>query len=133
MEHVYRTGRIPKVASQIGSALNINPLLTVSSGLVHMKGVVRNMEAGITRMLSEMQKKVGDLQVTAAIMPADVPEGAEKLRKRIESEFNCAELWVTEFTPVMGYATGRGTIGVAYYATSIPSQFIVNYFNRVSS
>jgi fatty acid-binding protein DegV len=91
------------------------------------------LEAGITRMLSEMEKKVGDLPVHAAIMHADVPEGAEKLRKRIASEFNCADLWITEFTPVMGYATGRGTIGVAYYSTSIPSQFIVNYFNRLSS
>ena len=26
-----------------------------------------------------------------------------------------AELWVTEFSPVMGYATGTGTLGLAFY------------------
>jgi hypothetical protein len=25
------------------------------------------------------------------------------------------ELWVTEFSPVMGYACGTGTAGVAFY------------------
>jgi fatty acid-binding protein DegV len=48
-------------------------------------------------------------------MHADVPDEAEKLRARVASEFNCAELWTTEFTPVMGYATGRGTLGLAFY------------------
>ena len=43
------------------------------------------------------------------------PEEAEKLRERIASEFCCAELWVTEFSPLMGYACGTGTLGVAFY------------------
>jgi DegV family protein with EDD domain len=116
MEYVYRTGRIPKVASQLGSVLNIKPILTISSGLIHVKHIVRNMETGINRILTEMKEKVGESPTHIAVMHADVPEGAEKLKQRIESEFNCAELWITEFTPVMGYATGRGTIGVAYYA-----------------
>jgi DegV family protein with EDD domain len=133
MEHVYRTGRIPKVASKIGSALNIKPMLTISSGLVHLKGVVRSVEVGINRMLAEMKKKVGDSPVHVAVMHADIPEEAEKLKKRIESEFNCAELWITEFTPLMGYATGRGTLGLAYYSTNIGEKFIVNYFQQISS
>ncbi|MFC1981197.1 DegV family protein [Chloroflexota bacterium] len=30
IRHIYRSGRIPKVASQVGSALNIKPILTIS-------------------------------------------------------------------------------------------------------
>lgn len=48
-------------------------------------------------------------------MHADAPEEAEKLKQRIATEFNCAELFITDFSPVMAYATGRGTLGLAYY------------------
>lgn len=116
MKHVYRTGRIPKVASQVGSILSIRPILTISGGLVHLKGVVRNREHGINRILQELRDKVGQNPVHVAIMHADVPIEAERLKQRIASEFNCAELWISEFSPVMGYATGKGTLGFAYYS-----------------
>jgi hypothetical protein len=35
--------------------------------------------------------------------------------KRIASEFKCTELWLAEFSPVMGYACGTGTLGAAFY------------------
>ena len=115
IRHVYRTGRIPKVASQVGSMLKIKPILTSSSGLVRFKGVVRNREHGINRLLKIMRDKVGQSPVHVAVMHAYTPDEAEKLRERISSEFNCAELFITEFSPVMGYATGTGTLGFAFY------------------
>jgi len=115
IRHVYRTGRIPKVASQIGSMLNIKPILTSSSGLVRFKGIVRNRERGINRLLGILRDKVGQSLVHVAVMHAYAPDDAEMLKDRISSEFNCAELWVTEFSPVMGYATGTGTLGFAFY------------------
>jgi len=115
MQHVYRTGRIPKVASQVGSMLHIRPILTISGGLIHLKGVVRNREHGIDRILQELRERVGQRPVHVAVMHADVPDEAKKLKERIAAEFNCAELWITEFSPVMGYATGQGTLGFAFY------------------
>ena len=115
IRHVYRTGRIPKVASQVGSMLNIKPILTSSSGLVDFKRVARNREQGINHILQVMKERVGQSPVHVAVMHAYVPDEAEKLKERISSEFNCAELWVTEFSPVMGYATGTGTLGFAFY------------------
>jgi len=116
IRHVYRTGRIPKVASQVGSMLNIKPILTSSSGLVRFKGIVRNREKGINRILKLMREKVGQSPVHVAVMHAYAPDEAERLKERISSEFNCAELWVTGFSLVMGYATGTGTLGFAFYA-----------------
>ncbi|HEY92734.1 MAG TPA: DegV family protein [Dehalococcoidia bacterium] len=115
IRHVYRTGRIPKVAAQVGSMLKIKPILTSSSGLVRFSGAVRSRESGINRILNMMKDKVGQNPVHVAVMHAYVPDEAEKLKERISSEFNCAELWITEFSPVMGYATGTGTLGFAYY------------------
>ncbi len=115
IRHVNRTGRIPKVASQIGSMLNIRPILTNSSGLVRFKGIVRNREQGINRLLETLRAKVGQSPVHVAVMHAYAPDEAERLKERISSEFNCAELFITEFSPVMGYATGTGTLGFAFY------------------
>ncbi len=116
IRHVYRTGRIPKVAAQIGSMLSIKPILTSSAGLVRFAGAVRNRERGIDRILQMMRDKVGRNPVHVAIMHAYAPDEAEKLKERVLAEFNCAELWLTEFSPVMGYACGIGTVGFAFYS-----------------
>ncbi len=114
IRHVYRSGRIPKVASQIGSVLNIKPLLTISK-VVHFTGMARNRKQGIERMLQMMREKVGDNPIHAAVTHAYALDEAEKLKERVASEFNCIELWLSEFSPVMGYACGTGTVGVAFY------------------
>ena len=116
IRHVYRTGRIPKVAAQVGSILKIKPILTSSDGLVRFNGLVKNRERGISRLLEMLRDKVGKNPVHLAVMHAYAPEEAEMLKERISSEFNCAELWITEFSPVMGYATGTGTVGFAFYS-----------------
>ena len=115
IRYVYRTGRIPKVAASVGSMLNIRPLLTSGSGLVRLKGVARNREQGINRLLQIMREKVGQNPVHVAVMHAYAPDEGEKLKERISSEFNCAELWLVELSPVMGYACGTGALGTAFY------------------
>lgn len=115
IRHVYRTGRIPKVASQVGSILSIKPILTCASGLVRFAGAVRNKEHGIDRICKMMEDKVGQSPVHIAVMHAYALEEAERLKERVSSQFNCVELWLTEFSPLMGYATGTGTLGFAFY------------------
>jgi DegV family protein with EDD domain len=115
IRHIYRTGRIPKIAALAGSVLNIKPMLTVSSGLVRFTGAVRSREGGIKRMLKIMRSKVGQSPVHVAVMHAYALEEARKLKERVAAEFNCVELWITGFSPVMGYATGTGTLGLAFY------------------
>ncbi len=114
IRHVYRSGRIPKIASQVGSILNIRPILTVS-GTVHFVSAVRNREHGIDRILQMMRDKAGQSPVHVSVMHAYALEEAQKLKERVSSEFNCAELWLTEFSPIMGYACGTGTLGLAFY------------------
>ena len=114
MRHVYRSGRIPKIAAQVGSVFNIRPIFTVS-GVVHFTGAVRNRKHGINRILQIMRAKVGQSPVHVAVMHAYALDEAERLKERVLAEFNCAELWLTEFSPLMGYACGTGTVGFAFY------------------
>jgi len=115
IRHLYRTGRIPRIAALAGSVLNIRPVLTVSSGLVRFTGAVRSREGGVKRMLKIMRDRVGQSPVHVAVMHAYALDEAQKLKERVAAEFNCAELWITGFSPVMGYATGTGTLGIAFY------------------
>ena len=53
--------------------------------------------------------------MTANVMEADAAEDARDLCRRIQTEFDCQEMFVSQFTPVMGLHTGPGVLGVAFY------------------
>ena len=114
IRHVYRTGRVPKIASQIGSMFHIHPLLSISGG-VNFIGVARNREKGIELLLRKTREKVIGRPIHMAVLHAYAPKEAEKLKKRVSAEFNCCEIWISEFSPIMGYACGTGTLGLALY------------------
>ncbi|MFC1872051.1 DegV family protein [Chloroflexota bacterium] len=113
IRHVYRTGRIPRIASQMLSTLNVKPLLRIS-GTVHITGVDMNKEHGMRRLLSTIKEKVGERPVRVAISHANVPDEGESLRDRVSTGFNCVEVLLTDFSPIMGYATGEGTLVIAF-------------------
>jgi DegV family protein with EDD domain len=118
LKHVYRTGRIPKVAARAGAMLNIKPILTMSpttSGVIRFIGAALTRGGGIERMLKIVKGKVGQSPVHMAVMHAYALDDAKKIKERVASEFNCVELWISEFSPLMGYATGTGTLGLAFY------------------
>lgn len=119
IRHVYRTGRIPKLASQIGSLLSLKPILTGGDGVIRFAGAARTKRSGIEKMLNMMREQTGHSEpIHVAIMHADAAEEAHILRERIATEFNCVELFITDFSPIMAYATGRGTLAVAFYKST---------------
>ncbi len=121
IKHVYRSGRIPKVASQIGSLLRVKPILAInneSAGLVRFIGIERSHQNGIRRIVKIMKDAVGKEPVRVAVMHAYALDEAQKLKDIILAEFNCLEIWVTEFSPLMGYAVGTGAVGMAFYKES---------------
>jgi fatty acid-binding protein DegV len=44
-----------------------------------------------------------------------IPDDAEELKQQIADEFNCADLWVTDFSPLLGFTVGPGALAVGYY------------------
>jgi len=116
IRHVYRTGRIPKFTAQLGSFLRIKPLFGISGGVVRLIGLTRSQESGMKRALAMMKREVGSNPVHVAVAHANEAEAGKRLTEEIASQFNCVELWLTNFSPVMGYATGKGTVAVAFYS-----------------
>ncbi|MHC4610143.1 MAG: DegV family protein, partial [Planctomycetota bacterium] len=77
----------------------------------------RSRRTGAERMMREMKGKLDGRPAHIAVMHVYAEEAARELEERIAAEFNCDELWVTEFSPLMGYVCGTGTLGVAFYAS----------------
>ena len=116
LEYLRRGGRIGGAAALAGAMLRIKPMVYVSGGTVNAFAKPRTMSRAIQLMLEVMAQKAGDLALHAAVLHADAPEEAEELRQRVASSFDCAELHVTEFTPVMGVHAGPGVLGLAFFA-----------------
>ena len=117
LHYLVRGGRVPKAAGLVNSLLQIKPVFTVNGGEAHTVALPRSTPNAMKRILKLMGQKVAKGQpLRVAVMHADALKEAIILRNRISSQFDCAELFITEFTPVMGVHTGPGVIGVAFYS-----------------
>ncbi len=77
-------------------------------------GIARSREQGPKRMVATMKSKVDHDPVHVDVMHAYASDDAERLKECVSAELNCIELWTNELSPVMGYATGTGTLAVAF-------------------
>ena len=118
LEYLHRGGRIGKAKALLGSVLQIKPILCVPTekGVIDVLGKARTKRKAMNQMLNLMAKEVGDNPVHIAVQHADVPEEAQSFMEEIASRFNCVELHLADFSPVVGTHTGPGAISVAFYA-----------------
>jgi DegV family protein with EDD domain len=121
LHYLARSGRVPQAAALVNSILNIKPIFTLNHGDAHTVAIPRTTESAIKRIIKLMGNQINkELPLHVAVMHADAPQHAATLHKRISSQFNCREIFITEFTPVMGVHTGPGLFGIAYYSDESP-------------
>jgi len=116
LEYLRRSGRAGRAISLATSALSIKPILYLDGQGVDVLAKPRTRQRAMQVMLQEMEKRVHGCPVRVAVMHADAPAEAEQLRQEVAARFDCLELYVTEFTPVMGSAAGPGLVGLAFYS-----------------
>ncbi len=116
LEYLHRSGRVPAAAALLGSLLKIKPIFYLEDGHADVLEKPRTRAKAVQRMLEIMETRVGSNPVHVAVMHADALEEAKRLRGEVASRFNCVELFITEFTPVMGAHTGPGLLGLAFWA-----------------
>ncbi len=116
LHYLARSGRVPQAAALVNSLLNIKPVFTLNHADPRTVGLPRTMKSAINHILRLMERAVNKgQQLHVAVMHADAIDEAATLRDRIASRFECREIYITEFTPVMGVHTGPGLVGVAFY------------------
>ena len=115
LEYLRRGGRIGGAASLLGTVLQIKPVVYLADGHVEVFAKPRTRAKAVRVMIESMTHQVEDRPVHVAIMHADALEEAEAMGDQVAARFQCVELYVTEFTPVMGAHAGPGLLGVVFY------------------
>ncbi|MFC1931003.1 DegV family protein [Chloroflexota bacterium] len=117
LNYLAKSGRVPQAAALVNSLLKIKPIFSLNHADAHTVALPRTISSAIKRMLKIMQQNVVKGEpLHVAVMHADSLDKATALKNRIASQFNCTELFITEFTPVMGAHTGPGLLGIAFYS-----------------
>jgi len=116
--YLARTGRIARAAAWAGSMLDMKPVVEHSTSIGETTPLARprTKAKAIQHMLQTMAERVGDSRVHVMVHHADELEEGEQLKAEIGSRFNCAELYLTQFTPGMGVHAGPGTLAISFYA-----------------
>lgn len=119
LHYLAKSGRVPQAAALVNSLLQIKPVFTLNHASAQTVALPRTIPSAMKRILKLMERNVVKGEpLHVAVMHADALDNASALKNRIAAQFNCAELFITEFTPVMGVHTGPGLLGVAFYGES---------------
>ena len=115
IRYIYRSGRIPEMASKIGTFLPLKPILTISEGLLRFAGATISKQKSIEKVLRILQKKWDEMLPEISIMHADCLTEAEELKKKVNQLLPSSQIFISECSPIIGYATGRGTLLIAFF------------------
>lgn len=118
--YLAKGGRIGKASAWTGSLLSLKPILEASTSTGNTEALdrPRTKAKAVKRLLEIMAERVGNSPVHVLVHHAGVPEEGEQLKAQVASRFDCAELYLTEFTPLMGAHTGPGVLALSFYAES---------------
>lgn len=115
LEYLHKGGRIGRASSLMGSLLNIKPILTFQDGVVTPVDKVRGLNRAIERILAQVKEQAGNRKIMCGILHGNDFNGAMKLHERVVNNYDCAEILISEISPVIGTYAGPGAVGIAYY------------------
>ena len=114
--YLWKSGRVAGIAHWGTSLLKLKPIFELNRSQVITLAKPRTASRAGEKMIELMSDRVGNSTVHAVIMHVSAKEQALLLRDTIEEKFDCAESFVTEFTPVMGAHIGPGMVGAAFWS-----------------
>jgi DegV family protein with EDD domain len=116
LEYLARGGRIGKAAFMLGNLIKIKPILSIKDGEVTPVSRVRGEYHALQVIVDYVVQQVEDHRVLyLTILEADAPEAAAHLQELALQQMQPAEIFHSEFTPVIGVHTGPGVVGLSYY------------------
>ena len=113
LEFLKRSGRMNRWVSNLGSLLQIKPILTMHDGLPGNEKV-RTKDKALKRIV-QMLEVVGNIE-RVALVHTNAHERVDELKKMAEHLLPKGELMVENITPVIGAHIGPGAAGFAVIA-----------------
>ena len=116
LKFIHKGGRVPRIAVWATQLLDIKPVLQFAGGRVGIIARPRSRRRAFDRLLRSARSDLAGKRAHVNVMHADADEEAALLLATIGNEFDCRELFLTQFHPFMGAHTGPGLVAVAYWA-----------------
>jgi DegV family protein with EDD domain len=116
LKYVYRTGRYSKTASMIATLLQIKPINRVNlDGSMEVVDKVRKRQDGYNRLIELIKKEAGANELHFVVSHSDAPEIADEFIQILNKEFKVLSMAITEYSPIMGYASGPRCLFVGFH------------------
>jgi DegV family protein with EDD domain len=115
-EFLRRSGRVNALKAFAATTLNVKPVFALRRGSVEQLARPRARSRAIERVMEEARIGAATGPLHLAVVHAACPDEARSLAERCESDLDPAEMYVTEFTPLMGAHTGPGLLGIAFWS-----------------
>jgi DegV family protein with EDD domain len=112
LRYVEMGGRVTRAQAMIGNMLDLKPILGMAHGEIKGLDRVRTRSRAIPRLV-ELLKAELPLE-NVAIMHAQAPDEAERIRSQLQAELPDLELELGELGAVLGTHTGPGALGLAF-------------------
>ncbi|EOD6237296.1 DegV family protein [Enterococcus hirae] len=115
LEYLQKGGRIGLVASILGTALKLNPIISCNDeGIYYTVGKARGRKKSLDRTVSYVKERVGTAKVfNLAVVHGDAKEEATEMMARLKEEFPQAQqIYFGQISPALVVHTGPGLLGV---------------------
>ena len=116
LRYLWKGGRVPAVAHLATSALRIKPVFELRRSETTPLARPRTARRAVARLLELTRERApAGVPLRVSIMNAAAPERADMVAAAVRREYDCAELYQSEVTPVMGAHIGPGMVAVAFW------------------
>lgn len=115
LTYLRKGGRIGKVASALGSALRLKPIISCDEeGAYYVESLIRGSKAGKKKLITEMTKWIGGHRCLIIVGHGEAPEEAKVVYDYLQATPAGHELLcIRQITATMAINTGPGLVGIA--------------------
>jgi len=115
LDYLQKGGRISAKAKILANVLDISPILAIEDGLVMNKEKVRGKKKVVAKITDLVAETISDdKNQTIAIMHANDPEKAEKVKNLLVEKTGITNYVIEILGPTIGIHAGPGAFGVIY-------------------
>ncbi len=116
LNNLYKGGRLPKIASTVGGALQIKPILHFREGKIVPCELARTMRRAMSNIVERFESDAQCGQpMRAVLVHGHAPEEAAALMEEISARYPHVEVVISEIGPVIGTHLGAGSLGLGWY------------------
>ncbi|MGM9903776.1 DegV family EDD protein [Enterococcus sp. 10A9_DIV0425] len=115
LEYLQKGGRIGLVASILGNALKLNPIISCNEeGIYYTVGKARGRKKSLEKTVSYVRERIANAKVfNLAVAHGAAEEEAIEMKARLEKEFpNVNQIYFGQISPALVVHTGPGLLGV---------------------